>query len=188
MYVSICLVCSRLFFCNVCLLLLAIACLITSTTAQLEKYTQAQIEAALNAFAKNPRLNKNHICDIKGSEISCFVSLNETILGVPIVFNASVDAIANVANQSLQVKITVDGSVVLNKEYELEKLDIPICVPVLTPVQYFINLCADLTGIKWSKEKDCFKAELGVSLLLLHIRRVTLIPPQAFGHNVDKCQ
>jgi hypothetical protein len=116
------------------------------------------------------------------------LSFNKTILGETVAFNATIDINANVPNQTVEARISINNVVVLDRIYALSDVVIPICVPVVNPIQYLINLCADITGIKINKEKDCFKAALGVELILFKFKHVTLIPPVAFGHNVDKCQ
>jgi hypothetical protein len=166
----------------------ALLCLVASAYAQISKYTPEQMQAAVEAMQKDPHLLDNKLCDMSGTDIKCFIAFNRTLFGERVVFNASIEISVNVDNQTAEVIIAIDNTVMLDKIYALKDLDVPICVPVINPIQFFINLCADITGIKFSKEKDCWKAALGVELIILKVFKLTLIPPQQFGHNVAKCQ
>lgn len=139
------------------------------------------------ALISNPHLGDNNLCTISGTTVQCQVQFNEDIFGHHLQFNASVSLTVNVANHSVLVRFEVDGEVIINKVYSLDQLMIPICVPIHNPIQLAANLCLKLTGLNWSKEKDCFKIEVGLALKVLMVKDIWLISPRPIGHNTDRC-
>lgn len=116
----------------------------------------------------------------------CDVSVNQTIVGEHVAFNASFSVDVDLKTESAIVQIVFDGMVIYNKNLTIADLTVPICV---TPaaLDKLISLCLDFSQLKFDVNKECFRAFVSLDLKIIYIKEITIIPPQEFGWNMAQC-
>ncbi|KAG2387994.1 hypothetical protein C9374_000844 [Naegleria lovaniensis] len=170
--------------------------------AQLEQYMTIGRDPELARFeqAARPPSNNGRTLTVKQDSFSCHyssptqsekkfecdASVNQTIAGEKLNFNATFSITVDLKEEWALVEIDYDGMEIYKKNMTIADLTVPICV---TPaiLDKLISLCLDISGIKFDVNKDCFRAFASLDLKILFVKTINIIPPTEFGWNMAQC-
>lgn len=124
-------------------------------------------------------------------EYKCNIKVDKKIEGIHVKFRSTVLVKVNIHQEKAEVKFTFNGKTIYQKTLSVHNLTIPLCAP-LPVVKKFLNLCLDISHIRFSRKHDCFLAkfavDLKVHLKFIPVKKINIISPHEFGYHIHRCQ
>ena len=90
----------------------------------------------------------------------------------------------DMVHKSAQIQMVVNEMTVYRKEWSLANMVVPVCVPILAPLQ--VNLCMSFSQIRFNFEKKCFSSLVTASVQIPQLPELTLYSVP-FGYHMEDC-